>query len=142
MQLGYQVIQNGELDTRTQRAIEAFEQNEGMIVTGEVDEVLLEELTKAITREDTDAWVTASDTNTQASYQTYIAQWPAGSYVERANQTIADLKAIANDNRAWQTAQRTNPNFCCAARADQIRCINNTLFCGNVLPPEAKCRCG
>ncbi len=108
LQLGYQVIQNGELDTRTQRAIEAFEQNEGMIVTGEVDEVLLEELTKAITREDTDAWVTASDTNTQASYQTYIAQWPAGSYVERANQTIADLKAIANDNRAWQTAQRTN----------------------------------
>ncbi len=112
LQLGYQVVQNGELDTRTQRAIEAFEQNEGMIVTGEVDEVLLAGLTKAITREDTDAWVTASNNNTQASYQTYLAQWPTGSYVEQSNQAIADLKAAAeataNDSRAWQTAQQTN----------------------------------
>ena len=112
LQLGYQVIQNGELDTRTQRAIEAFEQNEGMIVTGEVDEVLLEGLTKAITREDADAWVTASNTNTQASYQTYLALWSTGSYIEQANQSIADLKAAAeataNDSRAWQTAQQTN----------------------------------
>ncbi len=42
---------HGDLDKRTQKAIEAFEQQEGMVVTGDVDDILLSSLNTSILKQ-------------------------------------------------------------------------------------------
>ncbi len=51
-QLGYHVSQNGTLDTRTKAAIKQFEKSENIIQTGEVDEILLKALSRAVIKEE------------------------------------------------------------------------------------------
>jgi serine/threonine protein kinase len=50
-ELGFQSPTHGKLDVRTQKAIEAFETKQGLLVTGALDEVFLEELEKSLTKQ-------------------------------------------------------------------------------------------
>ncbi len=50
-QLNYQTPLHGDLDKRTQKAIEAFEKQEGMVITGDVDDILLSSLNTAVLKQ-------------------------------------------------------------------------------------------
>jgi len=52
-QLGYRLTETGNLDTRTQKAILAFEKQEKLLETGEVDTTLISALNTAIERQKT-----------------------------------------------------------------------------------------
>jgi len=59
------------------------------------------------------AWDNASDTSTEASYQTYISEYPKGKYVALAKSRIKKLQKEAateagrRDQQAWQAANKS-----------------------------------
>ncbi|WP_299083115.1 bifunctional serine/threonine-protein kinase/formylglycine-generating enzyme family protein [uncultured Paraglaciecola sp.] len=119
VKLGYQVPQTGQVDTRTQKAIEAFEQSEGMLVTGSVDNILLEGLSKAHDRIDNAAWTKAQNTHSSQGYQRYLDDFPEGLHASKANTlykstqqaeqlALARKKAQEQDTTAWQMAKKQN----------------------------------
>ena len=106
MKLGYQVNQNGQLDTRTKKAIEAFEKKQQLLITGEVDETLLNSLQKAYSRADDKAWKKAKRQHSVAGYKAYQSQFPQGQYVSQVagQQQQARADKAAADKLAQQQA--------------------------------------
>ncbi|BDX06376.1 SUMF1/EgtB/PvdO family nonheme iron enzyme [Planctobacterium marinum] len=115
-ELGYRLSVTGTLDTRTQKTIEAFEAQEGLIVTGAVDTTLIANLDKAINRADKQAFDKAQQQNTVTAYEQYLQAKPQGQYRIEATDQIASLKeaarlakqqaeAKAKDEAEWQRAK-------------------------------------
>ena len=59
-------------------------------------------------RQDNLAWETASTQRTVASFDQYIADWPAGIHVEEATRIRRLLKDQGEDDKAFQTALKLN----------------------------------
>lgn len=79
-------------------------QKEQRTIDSEINRIIEEEIRLAKIRAENDkrAWNTAAKTNTIASYQVYLGEWPNGDYSEAAKKNIANLEA---DNKAWQAAR-------------------------------------
>ena len=103
-QLDYVVAESGKLDARTQKAIEAFEESQNLMVTGAVDTILLTKLEAIleakreaadiakVKKQDDEAWNAAKSSNTINAYQQYIASQQQGQYVSQANEAIDNIK--------------------------------------------------
>ena len=59
-------------------------------------------------KQDNLAWEQASSERTIASFDHYIAAWPAGAYIEEATRVRRLLQDQSNDDRAFQTALNLN----------------------------------
>ncbi|WP_299071469.1 bifunctional serine/threonine-protein kinase/formylglycine-generating enzyme family protein [uncultured Paraglaciecola sp.] len=116
---GYTVSENGMTDTRTQKAIEAFEKSEGLLVTGAVDNILISELVKSYETKDNAAWDKAKNSHTSRGYQTYLTAFPQGQYVKQAKtahntakkaeqRLMAKTEAKKQDESAWSQAKQAN----------------------------------
>ncbi|MGL1889191.1 MAG: protein kinase [Reichenbachiella sp.] len=118
IQLNYQISKTGKLDKRTQKAIEQFEQSQKLIVTGEIDEILLTNLNRAYDNKNIIAWSKAKKLNSSESYQQYIDNFPYALNLTTAQKAkhealtqerIAKEKAkIKKDNAAWAKAKKMN----------------------------------
>lgn len=103
-----------------QNVIEEYKKNAGVIsqqiaekqgqqrqVDYEIQKVIEEEIRLARIRAEKDkkSWDEAARTNTIASFQSYLNEWPNGDYATSAQKNIRQLEA---DNRGWQTARSTH----------------------------------
>lgn len=96
-QLDYQVSDTGDLDTRTKKAIEIFEQSQKLMVTGTVDDVLIDNLEKVVVqKQDDGAWQEARNANTVEAYQGYLTQQPQGLYRSEAGKAIENIRQESN----------------------------------------------
>ncbi len=59
-------------------------------------------------RQDNLAWETANNERTVASFDRYIADWPAGLHIEEANRIRRQLMDQSNDDKAFQSALKLN----------------------------------
>lgn len=82
-------------------------QKEQRTIDSEINRIIEEEIRLAKIRAENDkkAWNTATKTNTIASYEAYLAEWPGGDYSNAARKNISALEA---DNKAWQTARSSH----------------------------------
>jgi serine/threonine-protein kinase len=97
IKLGYQISQTGKLDQRTQHAIERFEKEESLLVTGHVDELLLKKLKQAYQKKDQRLWLDAQQKHTVSAYQEYKTTFSQGLHFMQATHAI-ELLAIEKDN--------------------------------------------
>jgi formylglycine-generating enzyme required for sulfatase activity len=74
--LGYTVSVDGVLNIRTIESIKKFEEEKNLIVTGTIDNILLDELNREWQSIDKKAWEIAKKTNTVESFQSYIDSYP------------------------------------------------------------------
>lgn len=88
---GFQISQTGELDERTKHAIKAFEKSQNLLVTGNVDKLLLERLKTLTQQKDDKYWLKAQEMNNVSAYQNYIKTFPEGQYSEQASLLITQL---------------------------------------------------
>ncbi len=93
---GFQVELNGKLDVRTKRAIEAFEENEQLIITGDVDALLLNKLIANFQKKESESWHKAQLDHSVAAYQKHLTAFPQGLY---ANQAINIIKQHNLDSK-------------------------------------------
>lgn len=121
--LAQQSIMIDELEnekTAKQKVIEEFKKNAGVIsqqisnkqveqkqIDSEIQRVIEEEIRLARIRAEKDkkAWDAAANTNTIASFQAYLNEWPNGDFSGAAKKNIQQLEA---DNKGWQTARGTH----------------------------------
>lgn len=78
-----------------------------------IDEIKQEEARRErerleLEKQEQQAWETASNTRTIASFDLYIAEWPSGLHIEEAKRIRRILKDQANDNQAFEAALRLN----------------------------------
>lgn len=85
----------------------AAKQQEQKTIDSEINRIIEEEIRLARIRAENDrkAWDAAAKTNTIASFQAYLNEWPSGDYAESARKNIKQLEA---DNRGWQFARSTH----------------------------------
>ncbi len=95
---GFELTPTGEMDRRTTRAIEAFEKREGLVVTGEVDDVLLKKLADIYQQKDAQLWKQVQAEHSIAAYQLYHATFPQGLNVSQALGTIKQLNTEQENN--------------------------------------------
>jgi serine/threonine-protein kinase len=129
-ELGYKTPTHGNLDIRTQKAIEAFEKKQDMLVTGDVDNILVNKLGSiieqkrkiAIKRKDENDWAKAKSLNTLNAYKKYAVEQPKGIYLAQANNYIDDLSwALArkiNSIKAYQNYINSNTTGNYKAKAE------------------------
>lgn len=89
--LGFNIPEDGKMDLRTIESIKAFEDKNNLIVTGTVDDILLNELKKELTGKDETAWSNAKDTHTILSYNNYLKNFPDGLYVNQAEVNLNEI---------------------------------------------------
>lgn len=109
----------GEKATK-QKVVEEYKKNAGEIsrqisakqveqatIGQEINKIIEEEIRLARIRAENDkkAWDVAAKTNSIASFQAYLNEWPNGDYANAAQKNIAQLEA---DNKSWQTARGTH----------------------------------
>lgn len=100
-----------------QKVVEEFKKNAGEIaqqikskqieqqtIDGEINKIIEEEIRLARIRaaNDKKAWDAAARTNSIASFQAYLNEWPTGDYANAAQKNIHQLEA---DNKGWQSAR-------------------------------------
>jgi serine/threonine-protein kinase len=95
---GFEVTPTGEMDKRTTLAIEAFEKREGLIVTGEVDDVLLKKLTDSYQQKDALLWKQVQAEHSVVAYQRYQTAFPQGLNIHQALNTIKQLNNEQENN--------------------------------------------
>lgn len=118
--LAHQSVVVDELENEKlakQKVIEDYKKNAGQIsqqiknkqteqkqIDSEIKRIIEEEIRLAKIRAENDkkAWDTAAKTNTIASFQAYLKEWPNGDFATSARRNIQQLEA---DNKGWQTAR-------------------------------------
>lgn len=82
----------------------AEKQREQSSINTEIKRIIDEEIRLAKIRAENDkkAWDKAARTNTIASFNEYLNEWPSGEYSNAARTSIRNLEA---DNKGWQTAR-------------------------------------
>ena len=107
---GFEVDTSGKLDVRTKRAIEAFEKSQSLVITGDVDALLLKKLTEIYQQKDRELWQKGQQAHSIAAYQKYQTSFPQGLHVNQAINAIKQLnieiKNIAKQKRQAQENQR------------------------------------
>jgi serine/threonine-protein kinase len=107
---GFQLDVNGKLDIRTKRAIEAFQKMEGLVITGNVDELLLDKLTEIYQKKDMRLWQKVQQEHLIAGYQKYHLTFPQGLHVNQAINAIKQLnietKKIEKQKKQLQEKKR------------------------------------
>lgn len=103
-----------------QRAVDEYKKNAGELtqqitakqqeqktIDSEINRIIEEEIRLARIRAENDrrAWDSAAATNTIASFQAYLNEWPSGDFAESARKNINQLEA---DNRGWQFARSSH----------------------------------
>lgn len=99
---GYQVSKTGKLDKRTKHAIEAFEKSENLLITGDIDDLLLKKLILVYNEKDENLWQYVKKEHSINAYQNYIDTFADGQYVTLANQYIKKI----NTDRLTAAKQR------------------------------------
>jgi formylglycine-generating enzyme required for sulfatase activity/serine/threonine protein kinase len=106
--LGYSVSEDGVLNIRTVESIKKFEEEKNLIVTGTIDNILLDELNREWQSIDKKAWEIAKTNNTVESFQNYIDKYPntlnakqVPFYLEK----IAAQKQMVLDNQNQKLAE-------------------------------------
>jgi len=128
---GYQLEINGKLDVRTKGAIEAFEKINNLVITGNVDELLLKKLIDTYQKKESLLWQQMQQEHSIVGYQKYQRTFPEGLHVNQAINAIKQLnietKNIKKQKREFQEKKR-----------QQIieRVINNLLNNLLTLPSE------
>ncbi|MEZ5471331.1 MAG: SUMF1/EgtB/PvdO family nonheme iron enzyme [Marinicella sp.] len=107
VKLGYQIPTDGQLDTRTEESIKAFEKSQGLIVTGKADQVLLNSLEQAYREQDIKAWEQALNTNTITAYQEYQNNYSDGQFVGQVDSKIALVRQALADAEAEEQRKET-----------------------------------
>ncbi|WP_057831416.1 bifunctional serine/threonine-protein kinase/formylglycine-generating enzyme family protein [Colwellia sp. TT2012] len=104
IKLGYQISKSGKLDKRSQHAIKAFEDSENLLITGNVDELLLQKLTQVYQQKDETLWLAVQDEHAIHAYQQYKDAFPQGQHFIQATQLInqLSLEKSANDEKKQQ----------------------------------------
>ena len=100
--LGYRVPESGDLDPRTEAGIRAFEQAQGLPVTGRADDFLASILVEEYGRRDQAAWAEAEETGTEAAYRAYAEAHPRGAQVNRVEAAVVAAQARARGEEAWR----------------------------------------
>jgi septal ring factor EnvC (AmiA/AmiB activator) len=121
--LAQQSVMIDELEnekSEKQEVIAEFKKNAGLIsqqiankqkeqkeIDVEIQRVIEEEIRLARIRAEKDkkSWDAAAKTNTIASFQSYLNEWPEGDYANAARKNISQLEA---DNKGWQAARATH----------------------------------
>ena len=106
IQQGFQLDLNGKLDLRTKRAIEIFEKNENLVITGNVDELLLNKLTEIYQKKESQLWHKVQQNNSIVGYQEYQTTFPQGLYVTQAINAIKQLTIETKNKQQLQEKQR------------------------------------
>ncbi|MDX2366846.1 MAG: bifunctional serine/threonine-protein kinase/formylglycine-generating enzyme family protein [Colwellia sp.] len=88
---GFQLDLNGKLDIRTKHAIETFEKNENLFITGNVDELLLKKLAEIHQKKESLLWQKVQQEHSIAGYQKYHLTFPQGLHVNQAINAIKQL---------------------------------------------------
>jgi len=91
IKLGYQIKVTGNLDKRTKRAITDFEEKENLLITGNVDDLLLQKLIQVQQRQDNNHWLDAENKNTIQALQKYQTAFPQGQHIMQATELIRQL---------------------------------------------------
>jgi len=105
--LGYRVPEDGEEDERTVESIKAFEADQGLVVTGNADEVLLEALQAEFRRRDSLAWSNATESDTKDAYLAYQEAFPDGQGAGEIDSRI-EAALRQRDEDAWERAGSEN----------------------------------
>lgn len=107
---GFQLDLNGKLDIRTKRAIETFEKNENLFITGNVDELLLKKLVDINQKKESLLWKEMKQEHSIAGYQKYQLTFPQGLHVNQAINAIKQLnietKKIEKQKQQLQEKKR------------------------------------
>ena len=90
---GFDVALSSELDSRTKSAIEAFEKNENLAITGDVDERLLSKLLSSYQDKDNSLWDSKQQEHSVLGYQQYLSTFPEGIHSHQAMKVIKQLTA-------------------------------------------------
>jgi len=101
---GYPISRTGELDQRTKHAIKTFEKNQGLLVTGHVDNLLLKKLKQLLQLKDEKQWLVAQSKHEINAYQEYKVAFPQGQHFMQASQLIKQLR-IEKTNKDQQKKQ-------------------------------------
>lgn len=94
---GFQLTLTGELDIRTKHAIETFEKNENLVITGTVDELLLKKLKQVYQQNDAQLWQKTTQEHSIAAYQKYQKTFPDGQHI---NQIFHIIKQLSMEKEA------------------------------------------
>jgi serine/threonine protein kinase len=103
--LGYKVAQSGELDIRTQQSIKKFEQDNQLVITGVVDDILINELSNKIESLEQENWTQTLLTNTTAAYQNFDTKYPNSPHQEEIEENIRRLKELKSIQLKQQNEQ-------------------------------------
>lgn len=95
--LGYKVAQSGELDIRTQQSIKKFEQDNELVVTGIVDDILINELIHQIEIVEQQNWQEALKLDTENAYIAYSLKYPNNTHKKDIVNKINSLKKIKKE---------------------------------------------
>ncbi len=98
IKLGYQVPTNGQMDTRTEESIKAFEKAQNLIITGKADQVLINSLQAAYNEKDQAAWNAAQGDITKL--QSYANNYPDGQYINQVDSKINQVQQAIADAEA------------------------------------------
>lgn len=134
IKLGYQIGVTGQLDERTLHAIKSFEEKENLLITGKVDELLLQKLIEVYRQKDEQYWLTTKNKNTVRAYQSYKKAFAQGLHVIQATQLIKQLiTEKTNNNKHQQQKQEQHRQKVITLATTQL--LNNmiTLPSGNLM---------
>ncbi len=104
--LGYKVAQSGELDIRTQQSIKKFEQDNQLVITGIVDDILINELSNKIETIKQENWSQTLSSNTEEAYQLFSDKYPNSLHQEEINDNIRQLKELKSIQLKQQQKQQ------------------------------------
>ncbi len=93
-ELGYKVAQNGILDIRTQQSIKKFEQDNQLVITGIVDEILINELNHQIALIEKENWKKAQLSNTEEAYLGFNEKYPNNQYKQEIEANLEQLRKL------------------------------------------------
>lgn len=123
---GYQISQTGKLDERTKHAIKTFEKSQNLLITGEVDELILKKLKQTYQQKDQKRWLSAQDKNTIDAYQQYKKAFPQGQYFMQATQEINQLTFEKDNNhKKVKEAQKKRDKKIIALATNEL--LNNMV---------------
>ncbi|MFT7005655.1 MAG: sulfatase activating formylglycine-generating enzyme [Colwellia sp.] len=106
IQQGFQLDLNGKLDLRTKGAIEIFEKNENLVITGNVDALLLKKLAEIYQQKESQLWHKVQQEHSMVAYQEYQTTFPQGLHVTQAINAIKQLTIeIKNSEKHEQQLQ-------------------------------------
>ncbi|WP_376696544.1 protein kinase domain-containing protein [Wenzhouxiangella sp. EGI_FJ10305] len=125
--LDYRVPTDGELGERTIAGIRAFEEAQGLLVTGNADEVIIESLQAEYARRDQAAWTDAEDAGTEVAYTTYRNRFPEGQYIDQVDGRIRKAREAERNRRQEEAAAEEQRRKAAEAKRQLVQAVQTEL---------------